>query len=119
MDEREAIVVYVDVDDTLVRSAGGARIKIPAVIRHVRSLFADGAVLYCWSAGGAEYAKKTAEDLGIAECFVAFLPKPNVMIDDQAQSDWPRCMRVHPVNCESAVLEEYRAKLKSGPGGGE
>ena len=109
--ESSPVYVYVDVDDTLVRSAGGARIKMPAVIKHVRSLFAEGAVLYCWSAGGGEYAKQMAEELGIADCFVAFLPKPNVLIDDQAQANWPRCITVHPANCTSGCLEEYRVKL--------
>ena len=57
-------------------AARGSRFR---PIRHVRSLFAEGSVLYCWSAGGGEYAKQTAEELGIGDCFVAFLPKPNVV----------------------------------------
>lgn len=113
VEQREPVYVYVDVDDTLVRSSGGTRIKIPAVIRHVRSLFDEGAILYCWSAGGADYAKKTAEDLGIADCFTVFLPKPNVLIDDQSQSNWPRCITVHPASCSSTTLEEYRTRLKA------
>lgn len=32
------LVVYVDVDETLVRNAGRARIPIPVAIRHVREL---------------------------------------------------------------------------------
>src|SRR3989442_1236349 len=60
--------VFVDVDDTLVRSAGTKRIPMPSVIQHVRELHAQGAVLYCWSSGGAEYARQSAEELGLAQC---------------------------------------------------
>ena len=75
------MIVYVDVDDTLVRSAGGTRIPMPGVIEHVKQLKADGATLYLWSAGGADYCRATAIELGIEDCFVAFLPKPRIMID--------------------------------------
>lgn len=50
-------VVYVDVDETLVRNYGRSRIPIPSVIAHVRQLFENGAELYCWSSGGAAYAR--------------------------------------------------------------
>lgn len=75
-------VVYVDVDDTLVRSVGVKRIPIPAVIRRVRALHQEGAEIYCWSSGGAEYAREVAEHLGISGCFRAFLPKPDLLLDD-------------------------------------
>jgi hypothetical protein len=84
------LVVYVDVDDTLVRTVGTKRIPIAGAVDHVRSLHADGAQLYCWSSGGGEYARSIAEDLGIAGCFVAFLPKPHVLLDDQPVGDWRR-----------------------------
>jgi hypothetical protein len=112
MNDTSPIYVYVDVDDTLVRSSGGARIPVPDVIKHVRALFDAGAILYCWSAGGAEYAKQTAKDLGIADCFKNFLPKPNVLIDDQELSNWPRCITVHPASCGSMVLDGHRTKIK-------
>ena len=71
------LVVYVDVDDTLVRSAGTKRMPIPSVVAHVKQLAAQGGVeLYCWSTAGAEYARATARELGVENCFVAFLPKP-------------------------------------------
>ena len=112
MPDPDPICVFVDVDDTLVRTMGGRRIKMPDVIRHVRSLFEEGATLYCWSAGGADYARQTAQEFGIADCFVAFLPKPNVLIDDQNQSSWPRCLTVHPASCAGILLDEYRARLR-------
>jgi len=70
-------VVYVDVDDTLVRSAGTKRIRIPSAIERVRALHREGAILYLWSTGGADYAKSTAVELGIENLFSGFLPKPN------------------------------------------
>ena len=69
-----ARVVFVDVDDTLVRSVGSKRIPMTSVVAHVRELHASGHVLYLWSSGGAEYARKSAEELELAECFAGFLP---------------------------------------------
>ena len=106
------LYVYVDVDDTFVRSIGLKRIPIPSVINHVRELKAQRAVLFCWSAGGAEYAKSSAQEFGIADCFDACLPKPNVMIDDQGVTDWPRLIQVHPSGCAQRGLAEYSAELE-------
>jgi len=91
------MVVYVDVDDTLVRWAGTKRIPIPRVIERVRSLHAEGAVLYLWSTGGAGYAQSVAADLGIERCFAGFLPKPTLIIDDQAVQDWQDCRHERPI----------------------
>src|SRR4051812_2945141 len=92
-------VVFVDVDDTLMRSVGSKRIPAPSVVARVRALPAEGAEMYCWSTGGAAYAKEAAEELGIAGCFAAFLPKPDVMIDDQAVAEWRGCTLVRPAEC--------------------
>jgi hypothetical protein len=89
-------VAYVDIDDTMVRSAGSKRIPIPAVIRYVRALHEVGTMLFCWSSGGADYARQSAEELGVVECFAAFLPKPNLLIDDQAPADWRNCRHMTP-----------------------
>lgn len=101
--------IYVDVDDTLVRSAGTKRIPMPAVIQHVRELHESGATLYCWSSGGADYARESAVEVGLVHCFAAFLPKPNVIIDDQQIIDWPQFLHIHPASC--LTLEEYRSAL--------
>jgi hypothetical protein len=98
-------------DDTLVRSVGTKRIPIPAAVRHVRALFEQGATLYCWSSGGAEYARQSAEECGIADCFAGFLPKPNVLIDDQSLADWRRLVLVHPAEADGRTLDDYRALL--------
>jgi hypothetical protein len=105
------LVVFVDVDDTLVRSAGTKLLPNPRVIEHVRSLFADGAELYCWSTGGGVYAKTMAERLGIADCFRGFLPKPHLLIDDQPVPEWRRLITVHPLNCGNESAADYLARL--------
>lgn len=75
-------VVYVDVDDTLVRWAGSRAIPMPHVIAEVKRLHAAGAELYCWSAAGRAGALEVLEQLELTSLFVAVLPKPTVMIDD-------------------------------------
>jgi predicted HAD superfamily phosphohydrolase YqeG len=107
------LYVYVDVDDTLVRSAGTKRVPIPAVVEHVRQLHAKGALLYCWSSGGADYARSAAEELKIAPCFVAFLPKPQIIIDDQLMAAWPQFLHVYPSSCRS--FEDYLITLAGPP----
>ena len=101
------MVIYVDVDDTFVRSYGTKRIPITAVIGHIRALHELGATLYCWSSGGADYAQASAEEFGLAGCFTAFLPKPDVLLDDQNVADWRRLRQVHPNECE-AFLDALR-----------
>ncbi|ANE43121.1 DUF705 domain-containing protein [Deinococcus puniceus] len=107
------IVIYIDVDETLLRNYGTARIPMPAVIRHVRQLFEEGAELYCWSSGGADYARRSAAEVGLEDCFRAFLPKPQVMLDDQPVADWRRLVYVHPNGCDGRSVEEYRVALNT------
>jgi len=89
-------VVYFDVDDTLVRSAGTKRLPIPAVVERVRSLHAAGVTLYLWSSGGADYARTTALELGISSCFTGFLAKPTHIVDDQHITQWLDLKHFHP-----------------------
>jgi hypothetical protein len=107
MTEVRGLVAYVDVDDTLVRSFGSKRIPMTEMVRHVRQLSHDGVALYAWSSGGGDYARDSARELGIEDCFKAFLPKPNVIIDDQAPADWRRLVHVHPGEAASRTLREY------------
>lgn len=107
--------IYVDVDDTLVRDVGSKRLPMPAVIQHVRNLKSDGLTLFCWSAGGADYARQTAVALGIADCFERFLPKPNVLLDDQRMDQWPRSIHIYPAQCESLNAADYCARLEATP----
>lgn len=101
MSESRPEIVFVDVDDTLVRSAGAKRIPMTAVVRRVAALHRAGTTLYCWSTGGADYAREVARELELEHCFVAFLPKPTIMLDDQAPSEWRLCRHVHPFNVDS------------------
>jgi len=95
-------VVFVDVDDTLVRSVGTKRIPMPAVVAAVRALYRRGDALYLWSSGGADYARASAVELGIEECFLGFLPKPDVYIDDQSVDEWRYCQHLLPGNAGDA-----------------
>jgi hypothetical protein len=97
--------IFVDVDDTIVRSFGTKRIPIPSVIEAIRQLHAKGETLYCWSRGGAEYARTSAIESGIEHCFVGYLPKPDVMIDDQALSNWQHLREIHPAQVKQ-LLED-------------
>jgi cation transport ATPase len=90
-------IVFIDVDDTLVRSVGTKRIPMPAVIAEVKRLHQSGAQLFLWSSGGANYCRDTAAELGITECFAGFLPKPTIYIDDQAVLDWRDCKHYYPM----------------------
>jgi FMN phosphatase YigB (HAD superfamily) len=92
----QAPVIYFDVDDTLVRSAGTKRIPIPAAIASVRNLKESGARLYLWSTGGAEYARATAQELKIEDCFEGFLPKPTAIVDDQHYTEWRDLRHFYP-----------------------
>ena len=91
-------VVFVDVDDTLIRTVGTKRIPMPAAIEEVRQLHRDGAALFLWSSGGGAYARASAEELGITDLFQSFLPKPDAYIDDQAVHEWRYCQHVLPGN---------------------
>jgi hypothetical protein len=106
------LVVYVDVDDTLIRTVGKKRIPMTDVADRVRALFDEGTRLYCWSAGGGEYARSVADELGIAHCFVAFLPKPHILLDDQAPSEWRRLLHLHPAQCGQASVESCRRAIE-------
>jgi predicted HAD superfamily phosphohydrolase YqeG len=95
-------VVFIDVDDTLVRSVGTKRIPIPSVVNRVHQLKQEGALLYLWSSGGAEYAQASAIELGIEDCFTSFLPKPQAYIDDQPVNEWRFCSHYYPSQASDA-----------------
>jgi hypothetical protein len=117
MDSAGRPVVFVDVDDTLVRSFGSKRIPISSVVAHVRALHQAGFTLFCWSSGGAEYCRASAEELGILDCFTAFLPKPEVLIDDQHPSDWRALRWVHTNEASSNAPDTYLDAPRVDPNG--
>ncbi len=104
--------IFVDVDDTFVRNYGSKRIPIMSTIRFLKTIKEQGAILYCWSSGGAEYAKKSADEFGIAKLFTAFIPKPQMILDDQKFIEWRNILQVHPLSCSSKTLEDYRSEFK-------
>lgn len=91
-------IIFVDVDDTLIRSVGTKRIPMPRTIARVRQLHDEGAELYLWSSGGANYARDVANELGIASLFTTFLPKPTTIIDDQEVANWRYCRHELPLS---------------------
>ncbi len=105
------IYIYVDVDDTFVRSFGSKRIPIPRVIEQVKILHEQGAELYCWSSGGAAYAKASAQEFGLEHCFKAFLPKPNILLDDLGTDRWPFFTQIHPNSCGNLQLSDFLTSL--------
>lgn len=78
----------------------------------MRELHAQGAELYCWSSGGARYARESAAEVGVEACFTAFLPKPDVMLDDQPAAEWRMLLSVHPTECRGRTVAEYRQQLR-------
>jgi hypothetical protein len=114
MNSHSRLIVYIDVDDTLVRSAGTKTLPTPSMVEHAKRLAGSGAELYCWSTAGAEYARSTAHNLGIEHCFVGFLPKPHVVIDDQDLANWKRFAGVHPMNAAGMSVDEYWKLVNGG-----
>jgi len=108
---KKPFYIYVDVDETFVRNYGSKRIPIPQVIDHIKSLHEQGAIMYCWSSGGAEYAEKSAQEFKIDMCFVGYLPKPEVVIDDMEFSQWRNLIQVHPNQCSGNSVDSYKEKI--------
>lgn len=104
--------IYVDVDDTLIRSIGTRRIPIPATVGLVKALKDRGAALFLWSRGGARYAQEVAEELKVADCFEAFLPKPQLLLDDATVEHWSAA-ELHPAQCSSMTVDEVLARVKA------
>jgi Protein of unknown function (DUF705) len=105
------LYIFVDVDETLIRNYGTKRIPILSVIEHVKNLHAQGAILYCWSSGGADYARASAIEVKLEHCFEGFLPKPQVLIDDTKLANWRVLKEVHPNSCAGFSVEDYRKLL--------
>ena len=97
--------IFIDVDDTLVRTTGTKRIPRTEVIERVRELHQAGHELFIWSSGGAAYAEEIAVEFGIAHLFSTFLPKPDVSIDDILIQDWTNLKQLHPNEFISADSE--------------
>ena len=93
--------IYIDVDDTLIRSVGKKQIPMPSSAEYVRRMYSAGHDLYCWSRGGGDYAREVAITLQIEDCFVAFLPKPDICLDDQGDKLLDYCQVILPSNASN------------------
>jgi hypothetical protein len=71
--------VFVDVDLTLVDEIGRL---LPGAAEGLRRLHGRGCRLFLWSTGGGDYCREVATAYGLADLFEAFLPKPDLIIDD-------------------------------------
>ena len=107
------LYIFVDVDETFVRNYSTKRIPMPEVIAHIRTLKKEGAILYCWSSGGAAYARGSAKEYGVEECFEGFLPKPQVVLDDQNMVSWRNIFHVHPNECPKYDISSYREAVRN------
>ena len=75
----KSVNIFVDVDLTLVDEQGRL---LPNAVEGLLTLREAGCRLFLWSTGGAEYCRSIAERYEMAPLFDAFLPKPDVYIDD-------------------------------------
>ncbi len=104
-------MVSVDVDDTLIRSFGSKRMPMNSTVALVRELKQHGVALYCWSSGGADYARLSAEEVGLGDCFITYLPKPHAMLDDVNVERW-NMLQLHPAECTSLTADELVSRLQ-------
>ncbi|MGH1365608.1 MAG: hydrolase [Calditrichia bacterium] len=101
------ITIYIDVDDTIVRSTGKRNFPRPDVIAKLKELAVVSEVdLFLWSSGGADYARSVAEELGITSLFKEFLPKPTIAIDDVPIQDWRYLRQLHPNEFMGISIDE-------------
>ena len=71
--------VFVDVDMTLIDANGRV---LDGAIESLQQLKDRGCHLFLWSTVGMEYARSTAQRLGIVPLFEGFCSKPDIIIDD-------------------------------------
>jgi hypothetical protein len=93
--------VFVDVDDTLIRSFGSKVIPNTRVIDKVVSLQKRGFKIYVWSSGGAEYSQKMATQVGIGAIVSGYFAKPKYIIDDQDVEKWINTKVIHPLQIDN------------------
>jgi len=113
MPDDQPLCIYIDVDGTLVRTVGDKNLPDDALVTRLREWRDQGALLYCWSSRGANYARSISKKLGIEACFVGFLTKPHVLVDDQGIERWAYFLELSPNLAASLSLQQMRAKLDS------
>ena len=79
MPRMKNVNVFVDVDLTLVDERGS---MLPLAAEALQVLHDAGCHLFLWSTGGSDYCRTVAERCRVDHLFLAFLPKPDIYIDD-------------------------------------
>lgn len=79
MPRMKNVNIFVDVDLTLVNEH---QRLLPNAVEGLLTLREAGCRLFLWSTGGADYCRRIAERYEMATLFDAFLPKPDLYIDD-------------------------------------
>lgn len=69
--------------------------------------------LYCWSTARPAYAHATAVEISIADGFVDFLAKPQLLVDDQLPSEWRSLACFHPNESSSMSVGEIEIVRES------
>ncbi len=85
--------IFIDVDGTLLNSKEQIDPRAKEILRQtVLKLSAEypDSGLYLWSGAGGAYARKAAEDCGVVSFFSGFAGKPDVIVDDNPSSVFPR-----------------------------
>ena len=111
MPNKHPLCIYFDVDGTLVHTAGDRSEPDDVLTTRLREWRNQGAHLYCWSSRGADYARSTAKNLRIEECFVGFLTKPHVLVDDQGIKSWAYFLELAPGRAARLSLQQIRDEL--------
>jgi len=85
--------IFIDVDGTLLNTNEGVDPRAEEILRQIRrkldAEYPDSG-LYLWSGAGGDYARSKAEEHGLAGFFSGFAGKPDVIIDDNPSSVFPR-----------------------------
>ena len=79
MPRMKNVNIFVDVDLTVVDEQGRL---LPNAVEGLLTLREAGCRLFLWSTGGADYCRQIAERYEMAPLFDAFLPKPDLYVDD-------------------------------------
>src|ERR1035441_5188107 len=102
------LCIFVDVDGTLIRFQGGKPRPNGDLVLQVKKWKSEGALLYCWSSQGADYAQRIARQLRIEDSFSAFLCKPHVLVEDQSVGDWSCLVHLYPAQVSNHSLTSLR-----------
>lgn len=78
--------VFIDVDLTIVDEKGRMYDGVLAGLNRLREA---GCHLFLWSTVGVDYARSTAERLGLSDYFEGYASKPDIIIDDMPSTTEP------------------------------